>query len=144
MIDICRSVCPHQPQIKAENGRQDSMGRSWGGLQRSRLMSAKALISVEKRLHPWHGRSPRLTPSSARLIVSPSERAGLFFSKVRGRISSGKLGSCFLMGLHLSTAQAAARATVLMIRREACLNSPLFLPAVRSSPGYCIFMSSVC
>lgn len=87
-----------------------------------------------------HGGSPRLTLSSARLIVSPSERAGLLFSEVRGRISSSKLGSCFLMGLHLSTAQAKTP----MIRREACLNSPLFLLPVRSSRRCCIFISSMC
>lgn len=91
-----------------------------------------------------HGGSPRLTLSGARLIVSPSERAGLLFSEVRGRISSSKLGSCFLIGLHLSTAQAAAQANTLMIRGEACLNSPLFLLPVRSSRRCCIFISSMC
>lgn len=92
----------------------------------------------------WHGGSPHLTLSSARLIVSPSERAGLLFSEVRGRISSSKLGSCFLIGFHLSTAQAATQANTLMIRREACLNSLLFLLPVRSSHCCCVFISSMC
>ncbi|KAM3599601.1 uncharacterized protein V6R79_008364 [Siganus canaliculatus] len=81
MIDICRSVWPYQPQIKAESRRQGGTGRSWGGLQHRRLMSAKALISVENRLHVGTAGHRRLTPSSARLIVSLSERAGLLFSE---------------------------------------------------------------
>lgn len=46
VIDICQSVCPYQPQIKAESRRQGGTGGSRGGLRHSRLMSVKALISV--------------------------------------------------------------------------------------------------
>lgn len=34
VIDICRCVCLHQAQIKAESRRQGSTGGSWGGLGR--------------------------------------------------------------------------------------------------------------
>lgn len=144
VIDICRSVCPHQPQIKAENRRQDSTGRSRGGLRRSPFDVCESAHQCGEPASSWHGGSPRLTLSSARLIVSPSERTGLLFSEVRGRISSSKLGSCFLIGLHLSTARAATQANTPMIRREACLNSLLFLLPVRSSHRCCVFISSMC
>lgn len=97
-IDICRSVCPYQPQIKAENRRQGGAGGSWGGLRCSCLMSVKALISVEERPRLCAQGHRSLTPSSAHLIVSLlGARGGCCFPKVRGRIFSSKLGFLLLL-----------------------------------------------
>lgn len=78
VIDIFRSVCLHQPQIKEENRRRGRSSRSRWGLRCPRLMSVEELTGVELassldagslQPHP-EGRKPR--------GCAPAERANLF------------------------------------------------------------------
>lgn len=62
VIDICRSVCPNQPQIKAENRRQGSAGRSWGGLRHPRFDVCESTHQCVELASSWHGGSPTPHP----------------------------------------------------------------------------------
>lgn len=90
VIDICRSVCPYQPQIKAESRRQGSTSRSSGGLLHH-PPPFEVCESTHQCVEPastWHAGSPPPHPEqrtvdclavgACRVVVFRGERTGLF------------------------------------------------------------------
>ena len=148
VIDICRSVCPHQPQIKAESRRQGSTGRSRGGLRRPPVWSLWKRSSVCRTglisacrvtaaspwaVHGWLSRCrgergccfPRWEDGSL-----PASWASVFFNRAPAPAPPAP--------------RRPARADTLMMRRGTRPHALLLLLPVPDSRCYCIFIHGVC